>query len=143
MAKRWLEQIEIATPCEARWDEMSGDEQVRHCGQCRRSVFNLSAMTRKEAESFIDATEESVCLRLYRREDGTVITSDCPIGLAERARAASQVIVRAAIFAVLFLTAWMAAAMGRPRATAEFSLGSAATSGSRKLTVMGTFGRNM
>src|SRR4051794_558697 len=48
--RRSLETLRIASPCTARWDEMRGDEQMRYCGQCRKKVYNLSAMTRDEAE---------------------------------------------------------------------------------------------
>lgn len=37
-------------------------------------------MTREEAHQLIAQREGRVCVRLYRRADGTVITADCPIG---------------------------------------------------------------
>ena len=49
-------------------------------------------MPRAEAESFVTAAEGRTCIRLYRREDGTVLTRDCPVGL----RAVRQRLVRAA-----------------------------------------------
>ena len=33
-----LEDIRIATPCRASWDEMSGDDRVRSCPACSRAV---------------------------------------------------------------------------------------------------------
>ena len=41
-----LEQIRVASPCHANWDEMTGTDQARFCGQCRKNVYNLSEMTR-------------------------------------------------------------------------------------------------
>ena len=76
-----LESLRIATPCKADWDEMSGSERVRFCGQCEKNVYNVSAMSRDEAEALVQDKEGRVCLRLYRRSDGTVITSDCPVGV--------------------------------------------------------------
>lgn len=38
-------------------------------------------MSEKEAIALITSSEKSVCLRLYRRKDGTVITDNCPVGL--------------------------------------------------------------
>lgn len=76
-----LECLQIASPCGERWDEMTGDEQVRFCGKCRLNVYNLSAMPREEAEALIAHTEGRLCVRLYKREDGTVMTQDCPVGL--------------------------------------------------------------
>ena len=78
-----LENIRIATPCNADWDDMSGTEAVRFCGKCEKNVYNLSAMTRAEAEAFV-GSREGLCLRLYKRTDGTVITSDCPVGVAKK-----------------------------------------------------------
>ncbi len=76
-----LDQIQIAAPCTADWEGMSGDERVRFCGQCRMNVYNISEMRREEAERLITASEGRLCVRLYRRRDGTVITNNCPVGL--------------------------------------------------------------
>lgn len=81
-----LENIRIASPCTASWDEMKGDERVRFCGHCEKNVFNLSAMTRDEAEALILATNAKICVRMYRRTDGTVLTEDCPEGLKKKRR---------------------------------------------------------
>ena len=78
-----LDLAEIPIPCEVPWDAMPGDEQVRHCGQCKQNVYNVEAFTRAEALRLLGAR---VCLRIYRRPDNTVITSDC----RERLRAARK-----------------------------------------------------
>lgn len=75
-----LDKLKIASPCDADWGEMRGDERRRYCAMCRLNVYNLSGMTRGEAESFIVNAEGRVCLRIHRRADGTVITKDCPVG---------------------------------------------------------------
>jgi hypothetical protein len=98
-----LENIRIATPCNADWDDMAGDERSRFCGKCEKNVYNLSAMTREEAEIFV-AGRKDMCLRLYKRADGTVITSDCPVGVAKqklRARVWSAVSGAVASLALL------------------------------------------
>jgi hypothetical protein len=38
-------------------------------------------MTRREAESLITRTEGRLCVRFYRRADGSILTENCPIGL--------------------------------------------------------------
>jgi hypothetical protein len=99
-----LEQIRIATPCHARWDEMTGDEKSRHCASCNLRVYNLSAMTRAEADGLVASKREGgrICVRLYRRADGTVITQDCPTGVAAaRARVRRAVARVAAAFGLL------------------------------------------
>lgn len=75
-----LDDVRVASPCHVSWDGMTGDERARHCAQCDKTVYNLSAMTREEAETLLLTREGSICVRLYRREDGTVITADCPVG---------------------------------------------------------------
>jgi hypothetical protein len=75
-----LEEIRIATPCGADWDDMAGDGRVRFCGRCAKNVYDLSAMTRAQAEALVSEQEGRLCVRLYRRTDGTVLTSDCPVG---------------------------------------------------------------
>jgi hypothetical protein len=75
-----LDKVQIAAPCSADWDRMIGDERKRHCSECKLNVYNLSAMTQREAENFLIKAEGRVCLRIYRRSDGTVLTHNCPIG---------------------------------------------------------------
>jgi hypothetical protein len=75
-----LDNIKIASPCPANWDEMYGDDRKRFCGECKLNVYNLSGMTKDEAESLITNAEGRLCVRIYRRADGSVITSDCPVG---------------------------------------------------------------
>ena len=76
-----LDRLRIASPCPVGWEQMTGDDRVRSCEQCSLRVYNISAMTRTEAEALIANTEGRICARLYRRSDGTIITKDCPVGL--------------------------------------------------------------
>jgi hypothetical protein len=41
------------------------------------NVYYLSALSRNEAEELINTREGNLCVRLYRRADGTVMTRDC------------------------------------------------------------------
>jgi hypothetical protein len=79
-----LENLRVAAPCKADWDEMSGDDRVRFCGGCEKNVYNLSAMTRADAEALVREREGRLCVRFYRRQDGTVLTADCPVGAQRR-----------------------------------------------------------
>ena len=72
-----LDCIEIPIPCKASWDDMVGDERVRHCGDCRQNVYNIAAFSRREATRLLQERSGRVCLRIFRRPDGTVITDDC------------------------------------------------------------------
>lgn len=86
-----LDDVQVASPCSVPWETMHGSERVRFCQQCRRIVFNLSAMSREEAEDLVSQREtHRVCIRFYRRADGTMLTADCPLG----ARAIRRAVVR-------------------------------------------------
>src|SRR5262249_2715503 len=77
-----LDNIKIAAPCTANWNEMSGDERSRQCALCKKNVYNLSSMSRAEAEALIAKNEgNKFCVRLFQRADGTVIVDNCPVGL--------------------------------------------------------------
>jgi hypothetical protein len=88
-ALKVLEDVRIASPCSESWDDMSGTDAVRFCGKCEKNVYNLSAMTRGEAEALVNDSEER-CLRFWKRADGTVLTSDCPVG-AHRLRLRARI----------------------------------------------------
>lgn len=75
-----LDKIKIASPCSQEWDAMVGSDRKRYCGECKLNVYNLSGMTRRDAENLLLNAEGRVCVRYFRRKDGTVITKDCPVG---------------------------------------------------------------
>lgn len=75
-----LDNIKVASPCPADWNEMYGNERKRFCSECKLNVYNLSEMTQSEAENFVINAEGRVCVKFYRRADGTVLTKDCPVG---------------------------------------------------------------
>ena len=75
-----LSNIKIASPCSADWDEMIGNERRRFCGECKLNVYNLSGMSQLEAENLLLDSEGRLCVRFYKRADGTILTKDCPVG---------------------------------------------------------------
>jgi hypothetical protein len=84
-----LDGISIASPCTADWNQMAGDARRRFCAQCKLHVHDLSGMTAAEATALLrTAAQGRVCVRLFRRADGTVLTRDCPVGLRQRLRRA-------------------------------------------------------
>lgn len=78
-----LDRIRVAKPCPASWAEMKGDDKARHCSHCNLTVYNLTAMTRSEAEELIASRRDRLCIRYCRRTDGRVMTSDCPRGIRQ------------------------------------------------------------
>ncbi|HEY0004846.1 MAG TPA: hypothetical protein VGB17_08540 [Pyrinomonadaceae bacterium] len=99
-----LEHVSVAAPCTADWDAMLGDERVRFCSQCRLNVYNLSGMSKREAEALIGGTEGRLCARFYRRPDGSILTRNCPVGLSNLKRRASRVAAAFASALVGFMT---------------------------------------
>jgi hypothetical protein len=92
-----LNNIKIASPCSANWNEMYGDDRKRFCAECKLNVYNLSGMTQAEAESLLINSEGRVCVKFYRREDGSVLTKDCPVGWQTIKRRVSRVMTALAI----------------------------------------------
>jgi hypothetical protein len=86
-----LNHVRVAAPCNVDWDSMFGDERKRFCGQCQLNVYNLSEMTRSEAETLVARSEGRLCVRYYRRRDGSIITQNCPVGLRAIKRRLSRV----------------------------------------------------
>lgn len=102
-----LDLVQVASPCHVSWENMTGDasysnDRRRLCRHCNLHVYNLSDMPRAEAEAFINQAEGRTCIRLFRREDDTVLTRDCPVGLrALRQRLARAVAALAGLLLAL------------------------------------------
>jgi hypothetical protein len=80
-----LPNIRVASPCMADWNAMMPVDlatRVRHCDSCKEHVYNLSGMTRAEAEALIVANKGKLCVRFYQRKDGTILLKDCTVGAA-------------------------------------------------------------
>ena len=60
---------------------MEGDDRVRFCRQCSLNVYNLSDMTAQEAAALVQEKEGRLCVGYYMRADGSMITTNCPVGL--------------------------------------------------------------
>lgn len=82
-----LDNLRIASPCKADWNEMLGDERVRFCLSCEKNVYNLSSMTSDAAEALLrERLGNDLCVRFYQRADGTMLTQDCPVGVKKKRR---------------------------------------------------------
>ncbi len=103
-----LDNISIASPCHAEWSDMVGSDKVRFCASCQKNVFNLSGMKRDEALDLLRATEGKACVRFYRRADGTVLTEDCPVGVALLVKKAKRATLAAAAVSLGAVAAMLA-----------------------------------
>jgi hypothetical protein len=75
--------IEIAKPCKVPWNEMIGDDRTRHCLKCKKNVYNVENFSASEIRDLLAKPDSPPCLRIYKRSDGTVLTTDCPVGVYE------------------------------------------------------------
>jgi hypothetical protein len=118
-----LEGVRVAAPCPADWEKMVGDERMRYCGQCSLHVYNLSGMTKREAESLVANAEGRLCVRYYSRADGSILTRNCPVGLRAVKQRVSR-IAGAALSAVLGFFAGVGLNFGvRPAPTPLHTMG--------------------
>lgn len=93
--------LKIASPCDADWEAMSGDEAKRFCGACKQDVYQLSNMSTEEVESLLkQRTGLRTCGRFYKRADGSVMTSDCSVGVSQKRKRRVLKVVGAAAFSV-------------------------------------------
>jgi Carboxypeptidase regulatory-like domain len=81
MSQNLLDRVRIGTPCQTDWEAMRGDDRVRFCGQCEKHVYNLSQMSRQQAESLIRKTNGKLCARFERRADGGIVTTERTVPL--------------------------------------------------------------
>jgi hypothetical protein len=57
---RLLDTIKIASPCQASWGEMRGDDRARFCSHCSKCVYNITMMPALDVAKLIEATEGRV-----------------------------------------------------------------------------------
>ncbi|MBT3586646.1 MAG: hypothetical protein HN509_17180 [Halobacteriovoraceae bacterium] len=100
-------EYQIASPCDESWQDMTGDQGCRFCSSCEKNVYNLSAMNELDLFELLKS-DEKVCVRLYKRADGTVLTEDCPVGFAAVSAHLKKRQFSAALFCLLsiFITSF-------------------------------------
>jgi hypothetical protein len=85
-----------------RWSELhGGSARVRSCDRCGHEVYNLSALSRAEAEALFQAPQGRLCVRFQRDADGQILTLDR--SLRAESRRVRRRIVRGAVFALWML----------------------------------------
>ena len=116
-----IDDLRIASPCSEEWSDMLGDDTARYCLKCEKNVYDLSSMTRAEAEALLRAKEGSLCVRFYQRTDGTILTADCPVGVRRkrRVRVAAFTLLGAGLLSAGALAVTPFALMGAPCPTAD------------------------
>jgi len=117
-----LDNIRIASPCSADWSKMAGDERSRHCGDCKKNVYNLSDLSREEAEALIVEKEGRLCVRYFQRKDGTILLKDCTIGVSRRRRRRLVAAGAAALLVGGGVLAWRSLRASEPTHPAEIEV---------------------
>ncbi|MBL8196125.1 MAG: hypothetical protein JNM06_20200, partial [Blastocatellia bacterium] len=70
MSKKSFEQrLKVLSPCSADWEKMVGNDQVRFCEHCSKSVNNISEMTREQALELVLKSNGRLCVRYYKTSD--------------------------------------------------------------------------
>jgi hypothetical protein len=57
-------QLAVANPCSENWDAMAGGGRQRFCDVCKRSVHDLSVLTRRQAIDLLDSNAGKICGRI-------------------------------------------------------------------------------
>ena len=69
--------VHIAEPCHADWQEMDGDSERRFCDACSKHVHFISGMTRDEAQALLDErADEHLCVRYLSQDDELLFRDD-------------------------------------------------------------------
>jgi hypothetical protein len=113
-----VDQLQLASPCHAKWKDMRGDDRTRLCLSCEKNVYNLASMTRREIHALIVETEGQFCGRLYKRKDGTVLTADCPLGIREKVGIAAHRLSLTLFLAAMAVALAVLALVPRPKTCA-------------------------
>lgn len=76
---------------------------MRFCARCSLNVFNIREMTEQEVRALFMKADGRVCGRVFQRQDGTVLTRDCPTGVAKvrRKALAGLTLVASLVLAVI------------------------------------------
>ncbi|MBX7223875.1 MAG: carboxypeptidase-like regulatory domain-containing protein [Blastocatellia bacterium] len=73
-----LDRVSVKSPCHEDWNEMKGNDTVRFCSHCCKSVHNLSEMTRSEAIKLVEQSKSRLCIRYVEGPNQSIITKPDP-----------------------------------------------------------------
>src|SRR5690349_9327885 len=61
----FIDSVRVKEPCSENWDEMTGNDKVRFCSHCSKSVNNISEMTPRKVAKLVMRSNGNLCIR-YR-----------------------------------------------------------------------------
>ena len=88
--KDLLDRVSVEKPCTMDWNKMFGNEEVRFCEHCAKSVHNLSTMTRKDAERLVEKSNGNLCIRYYTDKNKKIAFADAPVQITRLGQRVSQ-----------------------------------------------------
>ncbi len=109
MKKKFLDSIDVKSPCNESWNEMFGNDEVRFCSHCAKDVHNISAMNRAEAEKLVKKSKGNICVRYTKTPEGKLITA--PPKLTQITK---RVTIAATVLATSLAFSTIAYAQGSP-----------------------------
>jgi hypothetical protein len=60
--------INVAEPCHENWQQMTPNEQGRHCLSCQKTVVDFTLMSDQEILQYISQASSSICGRFYNHQ---------------------------------------------------------------------------
>ncbi len=103
--------MKIAAPCDADWESMAGNDQVRFCEHCNLHVTDLSSLSRRDAMELVARSQGRICVRFIPTPSGGVLTRTLPEKLYRIQRRVSR-IAASAFTATLSISSAMAQSPG-------------------------------
>lgn len=95
---KFTDSIEVKSPCDENWDEMQGNDKVRFCSHCAKSVNNISLLTRKKAERIVRDSGGNICVRYVKNpETGRPLYAQDLYKITRRAPALAAGVVAATL----------------------------------------------
>ena len=108
---RSFDRITIPAPCDADWEAIIGNDQVRFCEHCNLHVTDLSSMTRQKAMRLVARSEGRLCVRYVQRPGGGILSKQASPKLYPITRRISRIAAEA-FTATLSLSSAAAAQTG-------------------------------
>jgi hypothetical protein len=100
--------VTIKTPCSVAWDEWKEGEMVRFCDLCQLNVHNLSTRSDKEVKELLKNRTGRLCVFMYQRRDGSMVTDNCPVSLRVLRNK-----IKGWVAGLLLVLTWVVALFGR------------------------------
>lgn len=135
MFNHTLDRLTLTKPCDADWDSMAGNDQVRFCKHCDLHVTNLSSISRTEARRVVESARGRICVRYMIGPSGGVHTQKMPEQLYRIGRRASR-IAAGAFTATLSLSSGAAQTRVTSAAPSVENVARVETSGQREQLVV-------